>query len=609
MATKVEWRIELLGGLRVLHAARPIHRFETRKAGTLLAFLASHLQTTHFRDDLAERLWPDEELDTVRSRLRQTLSSLRRTLESPGASSTPLLVADRAEVRPDLSLVETDVEDFHSLLKRAEHCEDPRGRAHCLSQAIDLYRGDFLASYHEDWILVERDQMRELFRTALRRLTESLREIGEIDAAIDTSHRAIAVDPLREDAHCDLMRLYLEAQRPADALRQYQDYERRLRQELSMSPSKAARRIMEEARATRPTAADDGTSGTEPRPVLSALVLEPEGGAVPLDSGFYLRRPVDEQFSAAIAHRESLVLVKGPRQIGKTSLLARGLDQARKDGAVVLTTDFQKITGDQLVTADALFRTLTHTIADQLNLDADPDRFWTAGRGWNVCFERFLRREVLGAIERPLVWALDEVDRLFQYVYGAEVFGLFRSWHNERSLDPDGPFSKLTLAIAYATEAHLFIADLNLSPFNVGSRMTLEDFTLTEVWELNGRYGYPLADKEEARRYHHLVGGHPYLVRRGLHEVAVNRMPLAVLEAQVETGAGPFEDHLRRLLATLQKDSAMLDEVTAMLRGAPCPSMEAFWRLRTAGILVGASASNARFRCRLYEVFLRRSLE
>ena len=57
-------------------------------------------------------------------------------------------------------------------------------------------------------------------------------------------------------------------------------------------------------------------------------------------------------------------------------------------------------------------------------------------RGWNVNFERFLRREVLGKIEVSLVWGLDEADRLFHYRFGTEVFGLFRSWHNERSLNP-----------------------------------------------------------------------------------------------------------------------------------------------------------------------------
>jgi AAA domain-containing protein len=92
-----------------------------------------------------------------------------------------------------------------------------------------------------------------------------------------------------------------------------------------------------------------------------------------------------------------------------------------------------------------------------------------------------VQREVLDKIPAPIVWGLDEVDRLFHCDFGSEIFGLFRSWHNQRALEPTGPWSRLTLAMAYATEAHLFIADLNQSPFNVGTGLTLGDFTLEIV--------------------------------------------------------------------------------------------------------------------------------
>ena len=117
--------------------------------------------------------------------------------------------------------------------------------------------------------------------------------------------------------------------------------------------------------------------------------------------------------------------------------------------------------------------------------------------------ERFLRARGAGTVAEPLVWGLDEVDRLFPPAcFGSEVFGLFRSWHNRRALDPSGPWSRLTLAIAYATEAHLFITDLNQSPFNVGTRLTLEDFAPAQVADLNGRYGLPLPDGEAVARFH-----------------------------------------------------------------------------------------------------------
>ena len=91
--------------------------------------------------------------------------------------------------------------------------------------------------------------------------------------------------------------------------------------------------------------------------------LDPVGGAVPLDSRFYIERPTDAEFREAIARQDSIVLVKGPRQVGKTSLLARGLQQAREAGARVVMTDFQKLSDSQLATTEALFFAIADAMA------------------------------------------------------------------------------------------------------------------------------------------------------------------------------------------------------------------------------------------------------
>src|SRR5205823_6014478 len=146
----------------------------------------------------------------------------------------------------------------------------------------------------------------------------------------------------------------------------------------------------------------------------------------------------------------SIVLVKGARQMGKSSLLARGMQSARESGIRVVLTDLQKISAEQMETADGLFLALARGIADERGLEAPPDDSWHASWGANVNFERFLRRDVLKKEAGPFLWGLDEVDRLFGLPYTADVFGLFRSWHNARSLNPAGPWMRLTMAIAYA---------------------------------------------------------------------------------------------------------------------------------------------------------------
>jgi hypothetical protein len=351
----------------------------------------------------------------------------------------------------------------------------------------------------------------------------------------------------------------------------------------------------------------------QPRPKLPASAtrassLEPIGGAVPLDSPLYLERPVDGELRKAIGHRDSTVLIKGARQMGKTSLLARGLQHAREQGARVVSTDFQKFNADNFRSVNLLYLTLAESVADQLGLDINPAAIWDERRGPNANFERFVRREILARLDTPLVWGMDEVDRLFVTPFGSEVFGLFRSWHNERALDPAGPWSKLTLVIAYATEAHLFITDMNRSPFNVGTRLEMEDFTPVQVTEMNQRYATAVKSADDLNRFYRLVGGQPYLVRRGLQELSHRRMSFDTFEELGPREEGIYGDHLRRILVLLAQDPKLSDVMRGVLGGQPCPSQESFYRLRSAGLVIGHAAEEARPRCRLYSMYLRRHL-
>jgi nucleotide-binding universal stress UspA family protein len=336
--------------------------------------------------------------------------------------------------------------------------------------------------------------------------------------------------------------------------------------------------------------------------------LEAVGGAVPVDSVFYIVRPTDDEFHKAMERKDSIILVKGARQMGKSSLMARGLQEARKTGAKVILTDFQKLNTSHLESVDKFFLALAEWIADQLDFDVVPANVWNPNRGPSMNFERFLKREILGKLSQPLVWGMDEVDRLFGCSFGSEVFGLFRSWHNERSLDPSGPWQNLTLAIAYATEAHMFITDMNQSPFNVGTRLVMADFTPLQLEELNRRYGSPLRDESELRQFYDLVGGQPYLTRRGLHELASNNLRFRDFEVQAPRDEGPYGDHLRRLLVSLAEDATLTNSTRDMLAGKHNAPVEVFYRLRSSGLVAGESAREMTPRCKLYALYLTRHL-
>jgi serine/threonine protein kinase len=336
--------------------------------------------------------------------------------------------------------------------------------------------------------------------------------------------------------------------------------------------------------------------------------LEQEGGAVPVDSLFYVVRRADEDFQSALNRHDSIVLVRGARQMGKTSLLARCVQKTRTQGTAVVLTDFQELNVSQFKSLDAFYLALGDSLADQLELEVLLRDVWDAKRGPNMNFDRYLRRDVLGRLDTQVVWAMDEVDRLFTCDFFSDVFGLFRAWHNKRSLDPTGPWKRLTLAIAYATEAHLFITDLNQSPFNVGTRLALDDFNLDQVSDLNGRYGSPIKTQAELARFNRLVNGQPYLVRRGLYELSTQRIPFAEFEARADQDEGVYGDHLRRLFLSFVNEQTLVKVVRSVLRGHLEADAESFYRLRTAGVLAGESEKAVRLRCQVYANYLKRHL-
>jgi len=349
---------------------------------------------------------------------------------------------------------------------------------------------------------------------------------------------------------------------------------------------------------------------TLPKKPLPKIQIEPCGGAMPLDSKFYVERQTDKDFQTAIQRRDSIVLIKGPRQVGKTSLLARGLQQARDAEVIVLLTDFQKLIDAQLQSLETFFIALGEMLADQVNSDVYPEDFkkWRPNRAPNLNFDLYFKSEILGKTNKPVLWGIDEADRLFLCDFSSEVFALFRTWHNERALNPASPCSRLTLAIAYATETYLFIKDQNQSPFNVGTKLSLEDFTLQQLANLNQRYGSPLKNDKEIKHFHQLVGGQPYLVRCGLNDLVSHNLSLEAFISTATRDNGTYGEHLRRIVMLLNRDEPLLEAMQKVLQDQSCPDYDSFYRLRSAGILRGDSKDHVSLRCKIYEHYLKKHL-
>jgi hypothetical protein len=329
-------------------------------------------------------------------------------------------------------------------------------------------------------------------------------------------------------------------------------------------------------------------------------------GAIPLDSAYYISRRADARLTDAVARREGVIRIKGPRQVGKTSLLNRALHEAgQSEGITVARTDYQALTEDQTTFYKALARKLQRALRQQVNLP-DIATLWNDSYSPNDNLQDYLEYHVLESLPGSLIWGMDEVDRLFTTDFKSDVFGFFRSWYNLRNSQPDHPLCRLTLVLSYATEAALFITDLNQSPFNVGVDIALQDFIEEELAELNRRFGSPLPTPETLTRFRHLVGGHPFLAHRALIEMVREGLTLEQLETEAATDTGLFGDHLRRILFSTGEE--LLAVLRAVSEGKPCPDDKSFYRLCEAGVLLGDDYRQPRYRCGIYKDYLTRHL-
>src|SRR5438128_1308241 len=137
------WKIELFGWLRAYYGDDVVvSRFQSHQTAALLAYLALKPQRTHPRIELADMLWPEADPSTVRDRLNQALSSLRRQFEPPGITPGTVLFSDRYTVRLNPAMATTDVAEFSGKIAEAKRLAEPTEKIRALTEAATLYRGE-----------------------------------------------------------------------------------------------------------------------------------------------------------------------------------------------------------------------------------------------------------------------------------------------------------------------------------------------------------------------------------------------------------------------------------------------------------------------------------
>ncbi|OCQ91087.1 molecular chaperone Tir [Oscillatoriales cyanobacterium USR001] len=335
-------------------------------------------------------------------------------------------------------------------------------------------------------------------------------------------------------------------------------------------------------------------------------IAEPElpRGQVELVSAFYIdRERIEDRCYEAIAKPGALIRIKAPRQMGKTSLMARILYRAKLQGCAVVPLSFQLAESKIFTDLEQFLRWFCANVALQLDLPDRLSEYWNGIFGTKVACKSYFERYLLANITTPLALGLDEVDVVFRYPeLAADFFGLLRAWHEEaKNRDI---WKKLRLVVVHSTEVYVPM-DVNQSPFNVGLPIELPEFQPEQVKELALRHGLAWSP-QEVNDLMAMVGGHPYLVRLAFYHIARQEITLSELLATAPTDGGLYGDHLRRHLWNLEQHpdlAAAVKKVADSDSPVQLESMQGF-KLHSMGI-VELQGNKVIPRCNLYRNYLR----
>ncbi len=343
---------------------------------------------------------------------------------------------------------------------------------------------------------------------------------------------------------------------------------------------------------------------------ISSSVVElpfPES-SVPPDSRFYIKRNNLETLCHETINKPgSLVRIKAPKLMGKTSLINKIIQSANHQNYQTIYLDLSTVERRILTDLDKFLRWLCCMVGRELKLENQLNDYWDSeilgsNDNCSVYFEEYLLTE----IDSPIVLALDNIDKIFAYTEVIEdFFGMLRSWHEKAKISEN--WQKLRLVLAHSTEVYVPL-DINQSPFNAGVPVELVEFDKQQLEKLVSIHGLNW-NEIEIDRLMKLVGGHPFLVRLAMYEVSYKKVNLEKLLQEASTEAGIYSNHLRGYLELLQK-CPKLAEAFKLVVNSPSPvelNSRLIYKLHSMG-LVQRLDNCVIASCNLYREYFQRVL-
>lgn len=540
--------LRVLGELQVSIDDVPIQSFESDKVRALLAYLAVVADRAHTREELIGLLWPDFTEETARHNLRQALFNLRLVLGDHMAKP-PYLLISRHSIQFNresdywLDLAQLN-ETFEAWEKnRNQAITDPSIFIPRLEEMVDLYRGEFLQHFYiadstafEDWIVLNRETLRQQMMEALACLANALELRGEFQTARRYAARQLELDPWREEAHYQLMRLLaFDGQRSA-ALAQYETCKKILAEELGVEPSGTTRDLYDQIRLGSLAAKDkmpaDGNTASIPS---LPIALTPFFGRE--------QELVDLERLLADPECRCITLV-GPGGIGKTRLALEVAEQHK-----------HKFTGGSAFVAlasvesfDAMIRAVANAIHFAFYGPSDP----------KVQLLNYLR-------ERQMLLVVDNVEHLL-------VEGSIRGTAAELLIDilQQAPGVKLLVTsreiLNLQDEWPFEVHGLSFPTVNATDRF--DEYSAVALFIQRARRAYPgfemkPADKASVARLCRLVEGMPLAIE--LAATWIRILPPSEIAKEIEHSLDFLKAQMRDVPERHRSMRAVFDHSWQML--------------------------------------------
>ncbi|MDJ0554195.1 MAG: AAA-like domain-containing protein [Microcoleaceae cyanobacterium MO_207.B10] len=309
----------------------------------------------------------------------------------------------------------------------------------------------------------------------------------------------------------------------------------------------------------------------QPKDDLQPRLPTAPGGQIPLDSIFYIDRPIIECLCyQGIQESGTLLNIRAHKQMGKTSLMSRILYYARSLDYQTVSLNLQLADAEILQNLERFLKWFCARVSQELEFPYSPSHeqiadFWDNSLGSKSTATDYLNI-ILAKLERPLVIAIDELNQLFAYPdIAREFLQLLRTWSEQAKarLAENNPWHKLRLVTTHSTE---IIMPLSIDPslLNTGLVINLPEFTLPQVQDLARRYEQEITE-QQIQQLITILGGHPYRLQLAFYYLHQQTITLEELLENSGSATALYAEHLQQQWWNLQRYNELLPIFTEIV--------------------------------------------